>query len=166
VTGFYHDYDDLRSVEITPVTLLPLQWGNGMAGRTFGVEAWGQYQLTPWWRLSGGLTHLEEHFRFKPGASGLLGTSQAANDPRYQAQLRSTMKLAPVSLDAWLRYVSDFRDPHQPGYTELNAQVAWDVSPRLRLALDGRNLLHAQHVEYVGGSEIPRSVLAALQWRF
>ena len=37
---------------------------------------------------------------------------------------------------------------------------------RLRLALDGRNLLHAQHVEYVGGSEIPRSVLAALQWRF
>jgi iron complex outermembrane receptor protein len=166
LTGFYHDYDDLRSVEITPVTLLPLQWGNGMAGRTFGVEAWGQYQLTPWWRLSGGLTHLEEHFRFKPGASGLLGTSQAANDPRYQAQLRSTMKLAPVSLDAWLRYVSDFRDPHQPGYTELNAQVAWDVSPRLRLALDGRNLLHAQHVEYVGGSEIPRSVLAALQWRF
>jgi iron complex outermembrane receptor protein len=166
ITAFYHDYDDLRSLELTPVTLLPLHWGNGMAGRTFGVEAWGQYQLTSWWRLSGGLTHLQEHFRFKDGASGLLGVSQAANDPRYQAQLRSTLKFQPVTVDATLRYVSAFRDPRLAGYTELNAQFAWDVTERLRLAIDGRNLLHGDHVEYIGGNEIPRAVSAALQWRF
>jgi iron complex outermembrane receptor protein len=137
-----------------------------MKGRTFGIEAWGLYQLTPWWRLSGGVNHLEERFRFKPGASGLLGLQQAANDPRYAAQLRSTMELGPVSVDAWYRYQSAFRAPRLAGYSELNAQVAWDVTDRLRLAVDGRNMLHARHVEYTGGEPIARSVFAAVQWRF
>jgi iron complex outermembrane receptor protein len=137
-----------------------------MKGRTFGVEAWGLYQVTPWWRISGGVNHQEERFRFKPGASGVLGLTQATNDPRYEAQLRSTMQVAPFTIDAWYRYVSAFRAPRLPGYSELNAQIAWDFNDRLRLAVDGRNLLHAQHVEYIGGEEIPRTIFAAMQWRF
>ena len=55
ISAFYNVYDDLRSTEPTPVTLLPLHWGNLMEGDTFGVEAWANYQVTSWWRLSAGL---------------------------------------------------------------------------------------------------------------
>ncbi|MDB5446715.1 MAG: TonB-dependent receptor, partial [Phenylobacterium sp.] len=133
----------------------------------YGLEAWGDYQAQPGWRLSASLTYLGEVFAFKPGASALLPLTQAANDPKYQAQLRSSMDLGPkVTFDTALRYVSALPDPRVPGYAELNARLGWDLTERLRLSLDGRNLLHARHVEYVAGSEIPRSVFADLQWRF
>ncbi len=44
---FYDEYDDLRTIEITPVTLLPLRWGNLMKGSAYGVEAWANFQVTP-----------------------------------------------------------------------------------------------------------------------
>jgi len=166
VTGYYHHYDQLRSIEFAPAGFLPLQWGNGMRGRIYGFEAWSQYQPTSWWRLSASLTHLQEKFWFKPGASGLLGPSQAANDPKYQATLASSMSFAPMTLDAWVRHVSALLDPHLPAYTELNARVGWRLTEQLTVAIDGRNLLHDQHLEYTAGNQIPRSVLAELQWRF
>jgi len=166
LTAYVHNYDDLRSIEVTPATFLPLRWGNGMRGRVYGLEAWGQYQAASWWRLSGSFTTLSESFGFQPGASGLLGPSQAANDPRRQAQLRSSMTWNAVRLESWLRYVSAAPDPRVPAYVELNAQLAWSLSDRLTLAIDGRNLLHEDHVEYAGGDRIPRRILAELQWRF
>jgi iron complex outermembrane receptor protein len=167
-TAFYHRYGDLRSIEVNPATgFLPLRWGNGMKGETFGAEVWGEYQAATWWRLFGSVTYLEEAFRFKAGASGLLGPSQAANDPKYQAQLRSSMDLGPrTTLDGALRYVSALPDPRIPAYTELNARLAYDLTDQVQLAIDGRNLLHRRHLEYVGGQQIPRSVFAEILWRF
>jgi iron complex outermembrane receptor protein len=56
VSSFYNVYDDLRSIEFTPVTVVPLKWGNSMEGDTYGVEAWANVQLTDWWRVSPGVT--------------------------------------------------------------------------------------------------------------
>jgi outer membrane receptor protein involved in Fe transport len=40
-TGFYHHYGDLRSVELIPgPAFLNLQWGNGLKGHSYGLEAW------------------------------------------------------------------------------------------------------------------------------
>jgi iron complex outermembrane receptor protein len=39
------------------------------------------------------------------------------------------------------------------------------MSPHIELSVSGSNLLHARHVEYPGGSAIPRRVLAGIKWR-
>ena len=166
-TGYYNDYSDLRSIEPKAGGFIPIHWGNGMNGRTYGLETWGDYQALSWWRLSASFTYLHEHFGFQPGASGLIGPSQAANDPKYQAMLKSSMRIAGrLILDADLRYVSRLPDGSAPNYAELDGRVAWSLTDKLELGVTGRNLLHERHVEYAQGSEIPRVVYADLRWRF
>ncbi|MGH8231742.1 MAG: TonB-dependent receptor plug domain-containing protein, partial [Steroidobacteraceae bacterium] len=149
VSTFYNVYDDLRSLEISPVTLLPLQWGNEMKGDTFGVELWGNYQLLDWWRLAFGFNQQYENLSFQPGSSQLLGIEQAGDDPGHQASLRSSMTLAPGwTVDADLRYVGSLPEPAVPAYEELNLHVGWQISPQWQASVSGFNLLHAHHVEF------------------
>jgi iron complex outermembrane receptor protein len=167
VSGFYNDYSDLRSVEVTPVTFFPLTWGNSMTGRAYGVEVWADYQVTNWWRLSPAVTTLTERFAFRPGANPLLGTSQAGDDPKYQASLKSSMTLGSrLTLDANLRYVSALPNPRIPAYANLDARLAWAFTDKLEVSVSGHNLLHDRLVEYPQGSLIPRSVMAGVQWRY
>ncbi|HKU17155.1 MAG TPA: TonB-dependent receptor [Steroidobacteraceae bacterium] len=168
VSGFYGAYDDLRTVEVTPVVVLPLMWGNRMQGDTYGVEGWANIQVTPWWRLSPGVRSLHKDLQFKSGASGLLGVEQAGNDPSWSGQLKSFMDFGhDLTLDAFLRYMSELPDPQQDAYFELSARLAWDVSPSLQLAVSGFNLLHDRHTEYPSpiGEQIPRSFFVELRWR-
>jgi iron complex outermembrane receptor protein len=167
VSIFRHSYQNLRSIEVAPGGFLPLRWGNGMRGHTQGLEAWGDYRVRPWWRLSLGYAYLEKHLRFEPGSAGLLGVPSAGNDPRHRATLRSSMDLGPdVTLDADLRYVSRLPDPAVPAYTELNAQLRWRPTDDLGLFVGGRNLLHEDHLEFAPAAVIPRSLYAGLRWRF
>jgi iron complex outermembrane receptor protein len=168
VSTYYNVYDDLRTIEITPVTLLPLQWGNGMEGDTYGAEIWGRYEISDGWRLAFGYDEQRQQLRFKPGSSGLLGLSQAGDDPDRQASLRSSWNLTgAVSLEADLRYVGPLPDPAVPAYGELNARLAWRVSRHCDLALSGFNLLHAHHEEYTTPptDAISRSVLVSADLR-
>lgn len=167
INTFINHYDELRTIELTPVTVLPLRWGNNLKGYTYGIEAWGDLQAASWWRLSGGVTYLDEKFRFKPGASRLLGPQQVANDPKFDAQLKSTMRFGTrVTLESDLRYVSALPAPRIPGYLDLNGRLAWSLNDRLQLALTGRNLLHPDHLEYTQGNRIPRTVSVDLLWGF
>ena len=169
VSAYYSVYDQLRNVELTPVTILPIKWGNGLRGHTQGVEASGRFQATTWWRLSAGVTLLSEHFQFRPGASKILGVAQVGDDPKTQAQLQSSMDLgSSVTWDAVLRYQSALPDPKAPAYTELNTRVAWNITPQLQVAIIGRNLLHDSHQEFAApqANPVPRSVFAELRWGF
>lgn len=167
VSAFYNLYGDLRSIELAPAGFLPLRWGNGMDGRTYGLEVWSELSLMPWWRLSPSVTYLQEKFTFKPGSSGLLGTPEAADDPKYQASLKSSMDIGRSwSLDLQLRYVSALPSPRVPAYVDLNGRLAWTISDKLTFALTGRNLLQNRHTEYEQGAYIPRSLLAVIQCRF
>ena len=169
VAAFYNVYDDLRTVEPAPATVLPLYWGNLMRGDTYGVEAWANWQAMDWWRLSPGFTVLREQLRFKPGASGLLGISQAADDPSSHATLTSSMDLGSrTSFDATLRYVGALPDPALAHYYEMDARVGWRPSHTLEVSLSGLNLLHARHAEFAApsGEFITRSVMAEARWRF
>ena len=58
ISTFYNVYTDLRSVEYSPGGVLPAMFENLMAGDTYGVEAWGDYQVNDWWRLSAGTNWL------------------------------------------------------------------------------------------------------------
>jgi iron complex outermembrane receptor protein len=167
---FYDDYANLRTIEATAVSGLPLYWGNLMRGDTYGLEGWANWQVTPWWRLSPGLTVLREQLRFDPGASRILGIAEAADDPGTHADITSSMQLGHrVDLDGTLRYVGALPDPALPHYLELNGRLGWRPTNAVDVSINGLNLLHARHYELPiaqGGEAIGRSVMAEARWRF
>jgi iron complex outermembrane receptor protein len=163
---FYDEYDDLRTIEITPATLLPLRWGNLMEGSAYGIEAWGHLQINPWWRLSPGYRSVHKRLRFREGSSQLGGLQQSGNDPDSMYSLKSSMDFKRVSFDAMLRHISDMPNPALDDYTELSARLAWRFSDRVEIAIKGFNLLNETHREYAGpqGREIRRSVFAEIRF--
>jgi iron complex outermembrane receptor protein len=174
VSAYYNVYDSLRSVEIVQEAALPFlwSWGNLMKADTYGVEAWGSYGLTDWWRMKAGLIVQHQDRGFKPASSGLGGVSAAGDDPNHQASLQSSMNLGDaLALDANLRWVGMLPDPKVPEYAELNARLAWRLSDTLEIAVSGFNLLHAHHLEYeqagaTSGNEVERSVFVETRLRF
>jgi iron complex outermembrane recepter protein len=174
VSAFYNRYDDLRSIEFNRTTLFPLEWGNEIKGHTYGIEAWADYGVAPWWKLSAGANFLKESFAFKPDATSLLlpglpGVEQQGNDPKYQASLKSSMNLgSKATFDAALRYVGSRPLPHVSDYFELDARAAYNLSARVQLSVTARNLLHARHQEYplAEANPVTRKILAGMQWRF
>jgi iron complex outermembrane receptor protein len=176
VSAFYNVYDKLRTFEAPP-SGLPITIANGMEGETYGIEAWGAYQVRGWWRLSAGANWLHEDLRFKPGSSRLGGTETAGDDPNYQASIRSSMTLPHgATLDLQLRRVGSLPAPASPAYTELNGRLAWALTDSLELSITGVNLLHDHHPEFgeatsnvqIGatGVETARSLVVDLAWRF
>ena len=169
MTLFEQDYDDLRSVEITPVAFLPLTWGNLLDGDAHGVEAWASLQVTDWWRLSAGVTWQHVDLNFVPGASTLLGIAQAGDDPHHYASLRSSMRLMEgLTFNTDLREVGELPNPKVPGYAEMNAQLGWRATDKLDFSLSGFNLLHGHHLEYASstGDVVERSVVLETRLRF
>jgi iron complex outermembrane receptor protein len=171
VSAYYDVYDDLRSVDVSPSGSLSLfQFGNLMAGNVFGVEVWGNLQVTDWWRLSGGFNLQHEDLRFLPGSTQVVGLAFVANDPGHHSTLDSAFKLSDtVTWDIFAREVGPLPHPQVPGYAELNTRIAWDITKSLQLSLSGFNLLHARHEEFleVGTTtEVPRMVYAQVRVRF
>jgi iron complex outermembrane receptor protein len=153
-TAFLHDYTDIRSNEITPVTLFPVTLGNGLEGQTYGIEAWADYDVTTDWRLSGSVTALGKDFKAAPGSSDISKLAAQGHDPSLQASVRSQLQISPsLSLDTRVRYVS--RTPKEltggyidaPAYSEADARLAWRVNERVELSVAGLNLLDAAHPE-------------------
>jgi len=56
---FYNDYDNVRSLSYTPITIVPLFFANNLAGDTYGAELSMDYQIIDQWRLHGGYNLLE-----------------------------------------------------------------------------------------------------------
>jgi iron complex outermembrane receptor protein len=176
ISAYYNVYDDLRSFEFTAGGF-PLTFSNQMEGETYGVEAWGAYQVADWWRISGGANWLHKNLRFKPGSGGIGGVQIAGDDPSYQVSLRSAMQLGrDVKLDLDLRHVDDLPAPASPAYTELGAQLRWTVNESLEVVFVGSNLLHRRHLEFgstaasfqlgASGVETGRSFFVDTRWRF
>jgi iron complex outermembrane recepter protein len=149
ISTFYNVYSDLRSVQFSPGFAFPLMFANGMSGDTDGLEAWGNYQMNEWWRVSAGGNWLHENLHFDPGSDNIGGIALAGDDPSYQIALRSTMTFVRgwlLYLD--LRHIGALPSPASPSYTELNAHVSWAVSRAITLALTGSNLIHPHHLEF------------------
>ena len=93
VSTFYNDYQHLRSLDLTPVTLLPLHYENDLEGHTYGTEVSADYQLLAWWQLRGGYDLLEEHIWVRPGGVDFENALDETADPKYQFKLHSAMDL-------------------------------------------------------------------------
>jgi len=169
---FYNRYDDLRTDAYDPVHLFPIILKNDGRGRTWGVEGWGKYDVSPSWRLSAGFNLLHKSFSLAPGTNDLTQLGVQGQDPRSQAQLRSQWTIrSRYEVDVILRQVARVDRAPVPAYSEADAHLGWRVTPKLTLALDGRNLLHDRHLEVWDPSTtppryIPRSVFASLRYGF
>ncbi len=186
LSTFYNDYNDLRSITPTPATVFdpypyPDIFTNNLEGDTYGLELSGSYQLLDWWRLHAGYDLLRENIHVRPGAVDAVGAGNETADPQQQVALRSSMDLpGRVSLDAALRWVDELHMDNGPtagpvlgtvpSYFALDSRLGWQISQRLELAVEGRNLLHAEHIEYGFPSpsreDIGRSVFAKITWGF
>ena len=165
---FYNEYSDLRTIELTPVTVLPLTWGNLMEGSSYGFEAWANLQVNSWWRLSPGFRSLHKRLEFDEGSAELVGVAQAGNDPTSSYLLKSSMDFGAVSLDAIVRKIGRLPQPAVDDYTEVHARVSWHVNDGLELAVKGFNLLNDTHREFAApqGFAIQRSVMAEIRYSY
>lgn len=174
LSGYYNQYNDLRSVEVAQATSLPVlwRWGNLMKANSYGLEAWANYEPLDWWRLSVGGNLQHEDRLFKPASARLGGVATAGDDPNHQISLRSGMDLGSgFNWNADLRWIGMLPNPQVPAYVELNSRLGWNVSQAWELSIAGFNLLHGHHLEYelagaTTGNEADRSVYVEAKWRF
>lgn len=180
--GFYNWYDDLVSREqgaitFAPYPLLPLNFDNRMEGKTYGLELATRWQVMPDWRLHGSYSWLRMDLKAKPGGSGTVGFGAPGQSPRHMVKLQSLHQLAHnLELDASVSYSSALTfdqaagDFMVPSFTRLDLRLGWHPLPNVEINLIGRNLLKKRHAEYVGedvtATEVPRSVLAQVKWKF
>lgn len=171
ISAFYNIYDDLRTVEVTNPFVFPLEIRNGMEGETYGVEAWGAFALSDWWRLNWGASWLEKDLALKHDSVDIFGVEFAGNDPRYQVTLRSLMDIgARTDLDVSMRAIDELTDPAVPGYVAVDARVNYQLTDNLDLAISGYNLFDDDHVEFINPSLPANSVLRSFsisaRWRY
>jgi iron complex outermembrane receptor protein len=169
VSLYYNDYSDIRTTAFGPGGTLPVQFTNDIHGSTYGAEAWGDYSVLPWWRLSPGLNVIKKDFHIAPGVADESNFQGIGNDPEYQVSLRSSMDLRKdVELDVGVRNVDEMDNPVVPSYTSVDARIGWRVTPTVELSLAGFNLLDDHHPEtgVAPQNEIRRSVYLGTRWRF
>lgn len=167
ISLYRHEYEGLRTLDLTPVTILPARYGNSMDGVVYGAEIWGDVDVTPDWRLSAGLTLLESNLELQ--SQWAIDFNGSGYDPSTQIFLRSQADLSDsLSLDLDLRAIDSIR-PDVPGYIELNGRLGWRINERVELALAGYNLLDEAHPESFNEGELleaPRSVQLSMQLRY
>lgn len=168
VSAFYNDYDQLRTASVTPVTVFPLRLTNHGRGTTYGIEAWGSYDVTPGWRLSAGVTTLTKDFEVSPAGTDISELASVGDDPDVQLIARSQSSLTDrLDLDLRLRAVDDLAQVDN--YVEADARLGWRITDGLELSLSGQNLLNDRRVETGDGLRaraFGRSVTAGLRVAF
>jgi iron complex outermembrane recepter protein len=146
---FFNLYEDIRTTDLVNVNPVQVQLGNSLEGHTYGAEAWGGAQLTPWWRLNLGFSAVFKNFRLKPGAIDLAQRDSLGHDPDLQLFARTQIDVTDrLRLNAGLRYIGEIDTPPPIGdYVEADASVAYRLNDTIELYVAGRNLLHGTHLE-------------------
>jgi iron complex outermembrane receptor protein len=182
VTAFYNVYERLITpvqgvpfFEAAPIPhmVVPLTFQNSQRGETYGTELLGEWRVTDNWRLIASYSLLQMHVHpNNPGAS--------VNDisPQNQFQLRSYLNLPHhVELDGAVYYVdqiapiSGFSGMPIPAYVRVDLGVTWRPTKSLEIGIYGQNLADGNHAEFTSYkttvlTEIPRSVMGRVTWRF
>jgi iron complex outermembrane receptor protein len=165
ITGFVHRSERLRSFQPSPDGPV---FGNGFEGTTTGLEAWGRWRITPWWRVDLGMVELRRTLRLDDPAA--TGETQLGNDPHRWASLRSAFDLfGRHELDVRVRRVGALPNPAVPAYVAVDARLGIRLPRAVELSLSGWNVFERRHPEWGVAPvrpEFERGALAALRWRF
>jgi iron complex outermembrane receptor protein len=178
--GFYNRLDDVLSTEVltpfvessaSPVRLIaPVTFGNGLEGDSYGAEISADIRPASWWRWTTNYSYVRIQLSKQAGSRD--GSQERRNEglsPRHQIQVQTSFDLpGQWSLDGQARYVSELPAGPLPSYGTVDARLAWQVTPRLELAVVGQDLAQAQHVEWPssgGNIGIQRSAYIKITWR-
>ena len=166
VAAFYNVYDRLELVN-------PLTAENKQRGETYGAEFMTEWQATAHWKWTASYTLLQMHIN--PNTPG----SSINNDsPQNQFQIRSYLDLPHnVELNGAVYYVDQISpaeglsEERIPPYVRLDLGLTWRPTKSLEIGIWGQNLLDGQHPEFTRENnsaitEIPRSVVGRITWRF
>jgi len=132
-----------------PPLLVRANWQTANTGvaYTHGIELSADWHPLDWWRLQFNYGYLRMHTFDTASGSPL---TEEGGSPRHNVGLRSSLNFGRhVQFDTRLRYVSEIPASGVPGYTELDARLAWRVRRDVELSLVGQNLLHPRHLEAV-----------------
>ena len=169
-TLFHADYDHLRTQEIAPSGTF-LLFASNMEGMTSGAEMWGTWHVSPAWRVSAGLTLLNEKLRLKPGSNDVNAPrTQQGLDPERTWLLSSSFNLTRrTELDVRARHVSELRTIALPAYTAVDVRLGWRARPDLELSIVGQNLFGPGHAEFTPAAtrtEFQRAIVFRMLARF
>ena len=177
VATYYNVYDQLIApVQGAPVfvppagpVIVPLTFENVQHADTYGAEVSGEWRVTDNWKLVASYTFSETH---------LSPTQGYDNNPQNQFQIRSYVNLPHhVELDGAVYYVDQISPPLGnasttiPAYARVDLGVTWRPVKTLELGIFGQNLLDGNHPEFTSYkttvlTEIPRSIMGRITWRF
>jgi iron complex outermembrane receptor protein len=181
VASFMNRYHNLFSEEFAgpayletdfaPLHLLiPLQFRNGLYGKTAGYEISPEWRPKEGWRLRGSWSYLQMHLHPAPG-SGDLGTwpTIEGSSPRNQIELESDYDVSKtVQFDVQYRFISALPAEKVAAYSSMDARLGWRIRPAVDVSLVGQNLLQPWHVESDGDVNtlvgIGRSGYIRLTW--
>jgi len=178
VTGYYHDYDSLRSIEPGaiqpgPPFTLTATADNRLHGESYGVEFAPGWQVTDWWRLQAAYTYLQMQLHRDAGSGDTISERDEGRNPHHQFSLRSSMDLLEnVELDCVTRYVEGLPDFQIPSYVSVDLRLAWRPCKDLEVAIVGQNLLDDRHPEFQSAFipteriEMQRGVYGKVTWRY
>lgn len=178
MSGFYHDYDDLISIQYdrmsyiengpVPYQVIPVQYENNLKGESYGLEIAAFWQVMDNWQLQGAYTFLEA--KMNQSIADSEGSIERifidGSNPKNQISVRSALDISRhIELDLWLRYVDRLSKNDVDDYTTLDIKLCWKPTPLLEFSLVGQNLLEKRHSEY-SSLEIERSLYFKAEWFF
>jgi iron complex outermembrane receptor protein len=177
ISTFYNVYDHLIApVQGTPFfeppagpVVVPLTFENISHAETYGAEILGEWRVTDDWKLTASYTFLQTH---------LNPRQDYDNNPQNQFQIHSYVNLPHhVELDGAIYYVDQINPllgnttTTIPSYVRVDLGVTWRPTKSLELGIFGQNLADGGHPEFTSYTttvvtEIPRSVMGRITWRF
>lgn len=168
---FHNVYDNIRSAEPGPPPFnIPITFGNGVKGKTYGVEVSSSYQLNSWWNLRGGYTFLKKDLSIKTSSNDLNGGTAESNDPRHQFLIQSALDFkCGLELGTVIRHIAKLPKPYVSGYTGLDLRIGWRLGKVVELSLVGQNLLEKRHREFIASTtprEIERTIYGKIICQF
>lgn len=161
IATFFNQYHDLFSEDITspefvenspppPHNLVPVKFGNGLVGWSYGGEIAPEWRPVSWWRLRGSYSYLHMVLNRGPNSEDIgTGPITEGESPQHQVLIQSGWDLPKrVSFDFDYRFVSKLPSAAIPAYSTADARLAWMVNSHVELSAAGENLFQPFHYEF------------------
>jgi len=170
---FYSEYSRLRASYTSPLPtftptgiLLDRTINNSGAGRNWGGEIWGTWQVRTGWRLLPGYSYLREEAWLPPGP--LYSWDHDPSDLRNQGTLRSQHDLTRnLQLDLMARTRSRDLAYGLPGAAFFDARLAWRPHHAGEVSVFVENIADRRAVEVyaeTGYRSIPTRRTFVMKW--
>ncbi len=124
---------------------------NGLEAKTYGAELTLDAQITPWWKVRTGYSHLQKFITLKSWSMDANGGLAEGNDPKHQVILQSSMDVMKNwEADLMFRFVDRLPNPDAfvPSYSTLDCRIGWNPARAFQCSVLFKNIFLPEHVEF------------------